>query len=139
MLSNPFALAKVIYSLFITDTISVLVKRATLAITPTDNAITGMIDEPIGFIELYCVGKICNFDANNINIIIANTNEGTDTPITEITVAKVSQIVFLCNAANTPNNVPNTPPIMTALNPYMNEIFAAEPTSEATGISLYIL
>ena len=95
LLSKPFASARVIYSLFITETISVLVKRATFAMTPTDNAITGIIDDPIGFIELYCVGKICNFDANSINIIIANTNDGTDTPITEITVAKVSQIVFL--------------------------------------------
>ena len=115
--SNPFAFARIIYSLVKTETISVRVKRATFAITPTDKAKIGIIDDLIAFDELYEVGNNLNFEANSNKINIANTNDGMETPITEITVAIVSQIVFLCNAANTPKNIPITVPIITAHKP----------------------
>ena len=98
-------LQRVIYSLVKTETISVHVKRATFAITPTDKAKIGIIDDLIAFDELYEVGNNLTLEANNNKINIANTNDGMETPITEITVAIVSQIVFLCNAANTPKNI----------------------------------
>ena len=63
--SNPFAFARVIYSLVKTETISVRVKRATFAITPTDKAKIGIIDDLIAFDELYEVGNNLNFEANN--------------------------------------------------------------------------
>ena len=69
----------------------------------------------------------------------AKTNDGTDTPITDKIVANVSQKVFLCNAAKTPNAMPITVPKITAEIPKLNDICAASPTKVATGISLYIL
>ena len=72
------------------------------------------IDSPSGT-ALFLADSIN--EANNNKINIANTNDGMETPITEITVAIVSQIVFLCNAANTPKNIPITVPIITAHKP----------------------
>ena len=114
--SKPLAIARVIYSLFNTEIISVRVKRATLAITLIDKAITGNIDEKIGFISSYIVGKIRRSLLNKITSNNANTNDGIDTPKIEIIVAIVSQIVFLFNAATIPSNIPtNVPKIHAAI------------------------
>ena len=57
-------------------------------------------------------------------INIANTNEGIETPITDKTVAKVSQIVFFFKAATTPSKIPTIVPKIQALSPKKKEIGA---------------
>jgi hypothetical protein len=53
---------------------------------------------------------------------MANTYDGTDTPITEMIVANESHIVSCFNAARSPSRSPTTAPINTAYPPILMEI-----------------
>src|SRR5919107_6362619 len=116
-----------------TSSISVLTKRATVETTNTERTSEGNTE--CHQLSKNAIGKSPSFSPSQYCKTGPSTKVGTDTPITAIITARVSQMVLCGRAATMPSASPTTIPKMTAWTPMNMETGKRDRIICDTGLS----